>query len=168
VEPNAGHRALAAFARRHPQRMTLITQNVDGLHERAGSTNVTRMHGSIWKLRCWASCDQGAVGWEDAQVPLSPLPPHCPYCGGLARPDIVWFGEDLNPAVLEACDAACDCDVFLSVGTSALVYPAAGLLYQSRRRGAYTVEINPDVTEASRFVHLTIAEKAEDVLPLLI
>ena len=104
---------------------------------------------------------RGRLG--DERVPLSPLPPHCPHCGGLARPGVVWFGEQLDPSVLDACDAACDCDVFLSVGTSSLVYPAAGLLYQSRRRGAYTVEINPDVTEASRFVHLAIAGKAEDV-----
>jgi NAD-dependent deacetylase len=163
AEPNAAHLALARWTRERTG-VTLITQNVDRLHERAGSTNVVRMHGSIWMLRCWAPCDEGAASWVDERVPLSPLPPHCPHCGGLARPGVVWFGEQLDSAVLEACDAACDCDVFLSIGTSSLVYPAAGLLYQSRRRGAYTVEINPDVTEASRFVHLAIAGKAEDVL----
>ncbi len=185
-EPNAAHHVLAAWATRDG--FTLITQNVDGLHERAiemvrlkpettpddaptpdGATRVVsglsrtllRMHGSIWELRCTGRC--GAV-WEDRTAPLPELPPRC-RCGALARPGVVWFGEALDPAVLMRCDRALDCDVFLSIGTSSVVYPAAGLVHEARRRGAFTVEINPEATEASDAVDLAIARRAEDALP---
>jgi NAD-dependent deacetylase len=119
------------------------------------------MHGSIWELRCTGRC--GAV-WEDRTAPLPELPPRC-RCGALARPGVVWFGEALDPAVLTRCDRALDCDVFLSIGTSSVVYPAAGLVHEARRRGAFTVEINPEATEASDAVDLAIARRAEDALP---
>jgi NAD-dependent deacetylase len=163
ARPNVAHHALAAWTRAHPG-VTLITQNVDGLHERAGSERVLCLHGSIWRLRCWADCDRGHEGWEDLRVPLDPLPPHCPHCAALARPAVVWFGEALDPAVLDAAVRACACDVFLSVGTSSVVYPAASLIHQARSHGAYTVEINPDATDAAGLVDLAIAAKAEDVL----
>ena len=162
--PNRAHDILAQWSR-HPG-FTLITQNVDGLHERAGTDHVIRFHGSIWELRCAAEC--GAPPWEDRTAPLSALPPKCPACAGLARPGVVWFGEPIDRDVLEAsANAAGAAEVFLSVGTSSLVYPAAGLLYEARRAGAFTAEINPDATEASSVVDLAIAVPAEDALPML-
>lgn len=161
--PNAAHDVLARWT--HERDATLITQNVDGLHERAGSRDIVRFHGSIWHLRCAEGC--GAPEWEDRTAPLASLPPHCPSCDGLARPAVTWFGEIIDPRVLKRCAVAVGCDLFLSVGTSALVYPAAGLLYEAHRRGAVTVEINPTATDASDLVDLAIAMPAEDALPLL-
>ncbi len=143
---------------------TLITQNVDGLHERAGATPI-RFHGSIWELRCAAGC--GAAPWEDLRAPLPDLPPRCIRCGAMARPGVVWFGETIDPAILQRAAAATACDVFLSIGTSSVVYPAAGLVHEARRHGAFTVEINPVATEAAGAVDLAIAMPAEDVLPAL-
>jgi NAD-dependent deacetylase len=162
--PNAAHEILARWSTRRG--FTLITQNVDGLHERAGTANVIRFHGSLWELRCAASC--GAPPWEDRTVPLDPLPPACPVCGGLARPGVVWYGETIDPDVLERSSAAAEhADVFLSIGTSSLVYPAAALMHLARRSGAFTVEINPGATGASHTVDLPIAAPAEDALPML-
>jgi NAD-dependent deacetylase len=163
--PNPAHTAIQALMGR-PGR-TLITQNVDGLHERSGTTDVLRLHGSIWRLRCVAQC-QGGRDWEDVAVPLVPLPPHCPNCGALARPAIVWFGESLDPAVLTRAREACACDLFLSIGTSSLVHPAAGLLSVARAAGAVTCEINPEATPASRLVDFAIAAPAEQVLPRVV
>ena len=162
--PNAAHDVLAKWSGRPG--FTLITQNVDGLHERAGTANVIRFHGSIWDLRCAADC--GAPSWEDRTTPLATLPPLCPSCGGLARPAVVWFGEAIDTDVLErSSEAAAAADVFLSVGTSSLVFPAAALLHQARRAGAFTAEINPGATGASGSVALAIAAPAEDALPML-
>lgn len=162
--PNAAHDILAKWSAKPG--FTLITQNVDGLHERAGTANVIRFHGSIWDLSCAAGC--GAPPWEDRTTPLDPLPPTCPSCGGLARPGVVWFGESIDPDVLEQSSVAAErADVFLSVGTSSLVYPAAGLIHLARRSGAFTVEINPGATDASHTVDLPIAAPAEDALPML-
>jgi NAD-dependent deacetylase len=161
ARPNAAHEVLARWSRRPG--VTLVTQNVDGLHERAGTANVIRFHGSIWELRCARGC--GAAPWEDRTTPLPALPPTCAACGGLARPGVVWFGEAIDPDVLDrAAAAAGNADVFLSIGTSSLVYPAAGLLHHARRRGAFTVEINPDATESSHAVDLAISTPAEDAL----
>lgn len=162
--PNAAHEILAKWSDRPG--FTLITQNVDGLHERAGTRNVIRFHGSIWDLRCAAEC--GRPAWEDRSNPLAALPPTCPACAGLARPGVVWFGENIDPDVLErASRAAASAEVFLSIGTSSLVYPAAGLLHHARRNGAFTAEINPGATGASSSVELAIAAPAEDALPML-
>ena len=164
ARPNAAHEVLARWSTRSG--FVLITQNVDGLHERAGTRNVIRFHGSIWELRCAAEC--GAPAWENHDTPLQPLPPLCPACGGIARPGVVWFGENIDPAVLaRSSDAAGGADVFLSVGTSSLVYPAAGLLHHAKRNGAFTVEINPGATDVSRVVDLPIAAPAEDALAML-
>ena len=162
-QPNAAHEVLARWSQRPGA--TLITQNVDGLHERAGSKNVTRFHGSIWRLRCWDEC--GRPEWDDRTVPLDPLPARCPDCGGLARPGVVWFGESIDPGVLHSCDAAVNCDVFFSIGTSSVVYPAAGLVHAAKRRGAFTVEINPQATDAASIVDVAIARPAEALLPEL-
>ncbi len=164
ARPNAAHEVLARWSKRPG--FTLITQNVDGLHERAGTQNLVRFHGSIWELRCAASC--GAAPWENRDAPLPSLPPTCPACGGIARPGVVWFGENIDPDVLERSSAAAGrADVFLSIGTSSLVYPAAGLLHHAKRNGAFTVEINPGATDVSRMVDLPIAAPAEDALAML-
>lgn len=163
ASPNAAHQVLARWTRERPG-FTLITQNVDGLHERAGADPLIRLHGSIWHVRCWRGCPGGRRDWRDDTVPLPALPPPCPHCGGLLRPGVVWFGEPLDPAVLTAAAAAAACDVFLAIGTSAVVYPAAGLLHQARRRGAFTVEINTDVTDASGDVDVALRGTAEDIL----
>jgi NAD-dependent deacetylase len=163
--PNAAHETLAAWSRAFPQ-FTLITQNVDGLHERAGTAHVVRFHGSIWELRCWKGC--GIPPWPDDRVPFPELPPRCPGCGGLARPGVVWFGEAIDPAVLARCDEALACDLFLVAGTSSVVYPAAGLADAAAARGAFTVEVNPDVTEASARMGLSLRGSAEEILPALL
>lgn len=162
-QPSAAHEVLARWSQRLG--VMLITQNVDGLHERAGSKNVTRFHGSIWHLRCWDEC--GRPEWDDRTVPIDPLPARCPDCGGLARPAVVWFGESIDPRVLHACDAAANCDIFFSIGTSSVVYPAAGLVHSAKRRGAFTVEINPQATEAASAVDIAIGLPAEIALPRL-
>lgn len=166
AEPNAAHHALAAWTQAR-QGITLITQNVDGLHERAGARDVLRLHGSIWHLRCWHDCHASGDSWTDESVPLAPLPPRCPHCGALARPGVIWFGEPLDRRILAAAARACECDVFLSVGTSSIVYPAAGLIHDAKRHGAFTIEINPDATDASSIVDCRIRAAAEDVLPRL-
>ena len=161
--PNAAHDTLAAWS--HHEGFTLITQNVDGLHELAGTRDVIRFHGSIWELRCAGAC--GAAPWDDRRAPLPSLPPHCPSCGGLARPGVVWFGEAIDRRILTRCEAALSCDVFLSVGTSSVVYPAAGLAHAARDYGAFTAEINPTATDAAAALDLAIAASAEHVLPFL-
>jgi NAD-dependent deacetylase len=159
--PNRAHDVLAAWSRRLDG-FQLVTQNVDGLHERAGTDHITRLHGSIWTLRCWEQC--GAPPWEDLRVPLDPLPPRCPACGGLARPGVVWFGESLDAADLSRADAACHCDLLLVVGTSSVVYPAAGLSDLARSRGAFVIEINPEATPLSSAADLYLQATAEDAL----
>ena len=106
--------------------------------------------------------------WENRTTPLATLPPTCPGCGGLARPGVVWFGETIDPEILErSSEAAAAAEIFISVGTSSLVYPAAGLLNIARRNGAFAAEINPGATGASGNVDLAIADPAEDALPML-
>ncbi len=161
--PNAAHRVLAAWSRRLPG-FTLITQNVDGLHERAGTADTLRLHGSIWEVSCWRRCAASPPRWRDDTVPFPDLPPACPHCGGPVRPGVVWFGEPLDPDVLDLADAAARCDVFLTVGTSAVVYPAAGFVELARDRGALTVEINPEATPASGAVDVVLRGPAEQVL----
>jgi NAD-dependent deacetylase len=165
--PNAAHHVLASWSLRFP-RFTLITQNVDGLHERAGTQELVRLHGSIWDVGCWRDCARTPRRWRDDRVPLVPLPPVCDRCGGLLRPGVVWFGEALDPRdITAAAAAAADCDVFLTIGTSAIVYPAAGLIDLARSHGATTVEINPEATAASAAVDVAIAAGAEAALPAI-
>ena len=161
-EPNAAHHVLAAWSKRFPN-FTLITQNVDGLHERAGTRDVVRLHGSIWEVLCWSSCPASPARWGDETVPYLEIPPRCPHCGNLIRPGVVWFGESLDPDIVDRAHDAADCDVFITIGTSAVVYPAAGFIELARRRGAFTVEINPEATPA--MVDLALRGGAEEVLP---
>lgn len=161
-QPNPAHEAIARWSREF-DRCTVITQNVDDLHVRAGTSHLIRVHGSLWDLSCWEKC--GAEPWRDEAVPLATMPPACPSCGGLARPGVVWFGESLPGPALDAAIEACSCDVFLTVGTSALVYPAAGLVHEARRRGAFTAEINLEPTPASGGVDLVCQGPADQLLP---
>ena len=160
--PNPAHEVIAQWSRAF-DRCTVITQNVDDLHLRAGTSHLIRVHGSLWDLSCWGKC--GAEPWRDETVPLATMPPACPSCGGLARPAVVWFGESLPGPALDAALEACSCDVFLTVGTSALVYPAAGLVHEARRRGAFTAEINLEPTPASGGVDLVYHGPADQLLP---
>jgi NAD-dependent deacetylase len=163
--PNPAHEVLARWTER--EGVTLITQNVDGLHERAGARNVIRFHGSVWRLRCSLGCGVGEESWEDRRVPLPELPPRCPGCGAYARPAVVWFGEAIDNAVMIAALNATACDLYLSIGTSSLVHPAASLAARAKTRGAYVVEINPDPTAASPSFDVAIQLPAETALPEL-
>jgi NAD-dependent deacetylase len=158
--PNDGHRALAELGRRSFA-FDLVTQNVDGLHRLAGSTAVRELHGSLWTLRC-TGCRRER---EDRQVPLPSIPPRC-ECGDLERPGVVWFGEALPSDVLaHAFDAASRADVFLVIGTSALVHPAATLPEIAGEQGALVVEINPELTPLSGLVDIRLAGPSAAVLP---
>ncbi|MCA1580270.1 MAG: NAD-dependent deacylase [Acidobacteria bacterium] len=158
--PNAAHAVLARWSQRF-EAFTLVTQNVDGLHEQAGTKNVVRFHGSIWRLRCTRRC--GAPEWEDRNAAQRTLP-RCETCGAVARPGVVWFGEEIPSEAVQAAFDALDCDVCLVAGTSSVVTPAAGLVGEARRRGAYAIEINPEATPVTGGVDLAIAGRAEEVL----
>jgi len=161
AQPNPGHLALARLATLVP-RLTLVTQNVDNLHQRAGSQNVIEFHGNLFADRCYV---EGTLETADdtAEVPA------CPACGGHLRPGVVWFGEPIPEVALnESCAAAADCDLFLSVGTSSLVYPAAGLADLARQNGALIVEINPVPTMHAPSFHHAIAGKSGEILPELV
>ena len=162
AEPNPGHLALAALERR-ARGFVLITQNVDGLHERAGSERVLRLHGSLWRLRCTAEGHES----DDRRLELGALPPRC-ACGAPLRPGVVWFGEALPPDLLAAAErAARAATLMLVAGTSAMVYPAAALPRVARAAGAYVVEINPEPTPLSAEVDERLAGPAGLILPLL-
>jgi NAD-dependent deacetylase len=162
THPNAGHEALALMEERTPD-FTLITQNVDGLHDAAGSKNVIRLHGDIWTLRC-TKCGTERVSRD----PLNDLPPYC-GCGGMLRPGVVWFGEDLPPGSMErASDAARRAEVLIVAGTSAQVYPAAGLIPLALRSGATVIEINPEETDFSGDVTIALRGQSAGILPQLI
>jgi NAD-dependent deacetylase len=163
-QPNAAHHVLTSWSLRFP-RFTLVSQNVDGLHDRAGTMGPVTLHGSIWDVRCWNDCASAPERWRDDTTPFPSLPPPCPHCGGPLRPGVVWFGEMLDAGAVARSASATRCDVFLTIGTSAVVYPAAGFIEQAAAAGAFTVEINPEATPASAFVDLVIAAGAERVLP---
>ena len=163
AEPNAGHRALAELETRAPD-FTLITQNVDGLHDRAGSTQLLKLHGDIWTLRCTRCSHEH----HDPRPSLPDLPPHCD-CGGIERPGVVWFGENLPPETwAQAGQAASAADVFLVIGTSAIVYPAAGLVHLAQASGAKVIEVNPAETPVSGMVDFAWRAPAAEALPQLL
>jgi len=159
--PNPGHYSIAQLAGLVP-RVTLITQNVDNLHQRAGSTGIIEFHGNLFDDRCF-SCRTPANGDESVEVPI------CLDCGGNLRPGVVWFGEGIPEAALrDSSAAAVDCDVFLSVGTSSTVYPAAGLANLAKDNAATVVEINPNPTMHAGNYDFVIAGKSGVVFPELI
>jgi NAD-dependent deacetylase len=161
--PNAGHLALAELER-HAKEFCLITQNVDDLHERAGNPSVLRLHGDIWTVRC-TSCLREE---KDTRPSLPDLPPHC-SCGGLLRPGVVWFGEALPADVWErAAQASSKADVFLVVGTSGVVYPAAGLIATAKSAGARIIEVNTEDTAQTSMVDCVLRGPAAELLPQLV
>jgi NAD-dependent deacetylase len=165
VQPNAGHLALAGFAERHPGRLRLITQNVDGLHQRAGSHDAIALHGSILQDR-WLDAPRACCS---ADVLENGPPPRCPVCGNLRRPAVVWFGEHLPPDALVAAEAAVQaCDLMLVIGTSGVVYPAAGLVLGAHQRGVRVVIVNPEPTDLDPVADLCLHERAAQCLPPLL
>jgi NAD-dependent deacetylase len=169
AQPNAGHRALAAFQQRHPGRLTVVTQNVDDLHQRAGSVDAIRLHGDILQDRWLGDCPRGRRGPAcDTEWAAPGRPPRCAECGNLVRPGVVWFGENLPFAALDAATTAADaCDLMLVVGTSGAVWPAAGLAGRARRRGAWVAVINPAASELDDEAHAVLRGTAATVLPQL-
>ena len=163
LKPNAAHRFIAALEKRYPH-FLLITQNIDGLHQKAGSVRLVELHGNIWKVRC---TKEGTVK-EDRRVPLPQLPPSCENCGALLRPHVVWFGESLPPdALAQAMEAAENCDLFLVIGTSGVVYPAAALPQIARSHNAKILEINPEKTPISPIATWHLEGKAGEVCQAL-
>lgn len=163
ARPNPAHYALVDLEQHIPH-FLLVTQNIDGFHWAAGSRDMVELHGNIARTKCF---DEGAPvdSWEET----GEIPPRCPYCGGYLRPDVVWFGEGIPAHVLEtAIEAAATCDVFLCVGTSAMVAPAASLPLVAKRKGARVAEINPDQTAVSVIADWSIRGKAGWVLPALV
>lgn len=163
ASPNPAHHALAQLERIVPE-FLLITQNIDDLHGTAGSRRLIELHGCIWRVRCPAE----RTVYENREVPLKDLPPHC-KCGSLVRPDVVWFGEPLSTEIQAAAFAAAgSCDVFLSVGTSAVVQPAAALPIVAKDRGAFVAEINPDPTPITPYVDSYLEGQAGVILPQIL
>jgi NAD-dependent deacetylase len=160
AKPNAGHLALAEMEQRAPE-FLLITQNVDGLHQRAGSKQMVELHGNIHRFRCFENnCDGDNFDLENGL---------CRSCGGHLRPDVVWFGEMLPlPAIESAVEAAENCDIFFSIGTSSLVYPAADLWRRAKDNGAVVIEINKDPTPLSSLAEYSFLGNAGEVLPALV
>lgn len=163
AKPNPAHVALVEMEKLFPQ-FQLITQNVDGLHQQAGSGKVVELHGNIMRTKCF---DKGNIisNWADT----GDVPPKCPECGGLLRPDVVWFEEPLPEAEMaQALQSSTNCDIFLSVGTSTLVYPAASLPVEALSSGATVIEINPQPTPFTKKAHFVLSGASGSVLPELL
>jgi NAD-dependent deacetylase len=171
ASPNAAHLAIAAMERK-VERLTLITQNVDDLHERGGSSAAIHLHGSLLAARCFACARPAQL---PSGIPAEPeggrrlSPPKCSHCGGPIRPGVVWFGEALPESALEqAFEAARSCDVLLSIGTSSLVYPAADIPFAAAAAGATIVQVNPKSTALDDTTHFNLRGPAAVVLPQLV
>jgi NAD-dependent deacetylase len=164
VQPNDGHRALVQLAHQF-KRFTLITQNVDGLHEKAGSTNILELHGNISRNKC-VKCSEpfpATVEIDPAHIPI------CQSCGGQIRPDVVWFGEMLDENIIDrAFYESEETELFFSIGTSALVHPAASLPVTAKRHGATLIEINPEETPLTYLADISIRAKSGEFLPQVV
>jgi len=161
ARPNAAHFTLAEMEAALPE-FTLVTQNIDGLHREAGNKRILYLHGDIWHVRC-TECDHRA---EERRAPLPDLPPTCPRCGALLRPDVVWFGEALNAYTLyQAEQAFRQADIALVVGTSAVVYPAALLPHYTVEKGGRIIEFNMERTPLSPYAAEVILGPSEETLP---
>lgn len=162
-KPNAGHKILGRWEKIFPN-FILITQNIDGLHQKAGSKNILELHGNIWKVRC----TEERTITENHDIPLEEIPPHCPDCGALLRPHVVWFGESLFSSVLyKAFQVSSSCEIIFSIGTSAVVQPAASLPLAAAEANAKIVEINPDPTPLTSYADFSFRGKAGEILPLI-
>ena len=167
AQPNAGHLALGRWAGAHPGRLTVVTQNVDDLHQRAGNTDAIRLHGDILEDRWLDPCPRDP--WCDTDWAAPGRPPRCAQCGNRVRPGVVWLGELLPPAALEAAErAARRCELMLVVGTSGAVWPAAGLAATARRAGAFVAIVNPQPSEIDDDAHAVLRGTAADLLPRLL
>ncbi|MCK4430175.1 MAG: NAD-dependent deacylase [Candidatus Aminicenantes bacterium] len=162
-KPNAGHKILGRWEKIFPN-FILITQNIDGLHQKAGSKNILELHGNIWKVRC----TEERTITENHDIPLEEIPPHCSDCGALLRPHVVWFGESLSSSVLyKAFQVSSSCEIIFSIGTSAVVQPAASLPLAAAEANAKIVEINPDPTPLTSYADFSFRGKAGEILPLI-
>jgi NAD-dependent deacetylase len=167
AQPNAGHLALAGYARRRPGVLTVVSQNVDDLHQRAGNTDTLRLHGDILQDRWLDPCPRAAPC--DTARAARGRPPRCNECGNLVRPGVVWFGEALPRNAFDAAERAAEvCGVMLVVGTSGAVWPAAGLAARARRAGAQVVMINPQPSEIDAEAHVVLRGTAAALLPRLL
>ncbi|MFT3955909.1 MAG: NAD-dependent protein deacylase [Piscinibacter sp.] len=164
--PNAGHLAFGEFARRRPGVLTVVTQNVDDLHQRAGNVETIRLHGDILADRWIDRCAR--TPGCDAASAVPGRPPRCADCGNRVRPGVVWFGEMLPPGAIDAAErAARAAELMLVVGTSGAVWPAAGLAAQARRGGAFVAILNPHPSEIDDQAHLLLRGTAAQLLPRL-
>lgn len=164
VEPNPAHEAIARLENVFGD-FLLVTQNVDGLHERAGSREPVELHGNIWRGRC--TREQTVVPLP--KTPLDEIPPKCQACGALLRPDVVWFGEPLPIEAYECShQGACSCDAMIVVGTSAMIRPAASLPLVAKHNGAFVVEVNTGFTPISALIDATVIGRAGEILPSLV
>ncbi len=162
ARPNIGHKILAKWEKKGLIKY-VITQNVDNLHQAAGTKNVIELHGNILRIRC-VECDYT----EEIYKELSPGVPRCKVCGEIMRPDVVWFGEPLDPNILaRAFNIAARSDLILSIGTSALVYPAAAIPIEGWRRGAKIIEINPEETGITEYAEISIRDTSSNALRLI-
>ena len=165
AQPNPGHLALAELERRTPGEFLLSTQNVDGLHTRAGSRHLAELHGNLTHARCESCHQRHPLPAPSTFVP----PPSCPACGSRMRPDVVWFGELLPPAALARSEESfAAAEVALVIGTSSLVYPAAGLSLLTLETGGSVIEINPDTTQLTAFASVHLPQPASQALPALL
>lgn len=165
VKPNPGHHAIVELEAEVP-RLVVVTQNVDGLHRRAGSSDIIELHGNIYRFKC---LDEGRrLALEDLEE-IEQVPPRCPHCGSLVRPDVVWFGELLPAHALDrAIQESRQCDVMLVVGTSAIVQPAALLPYEAANHGASIIEVNPNPSGATRIADVVLRGPSGELLPQVV
>jgi len=161
ARPNPAHDVIAEMEKHYPK-FSVLTQNIDGMHKRAGNKNIVELHGNIWRMRC--PRDGTVIGLSD---PVVEIPPLC-QCGSIMRPDVVWFGEQLPQEILDsASKAAAESDVMFVVGTSAVVYPAAALPILTKNSGGIVIEINIEETDVSSYADASVFGRAGQVLPAL-
>lgn len=165
AQPNPGHISLARLEEKYKEDFVVITQNVDGLHRKAGNKNVLEIHGNIWKVKC-TSCSFEDF---DYRVPLPEIPPKCPHCGAFLRPGVVWFGEMLPVDVMDKVEEWLrKCDLMMVIGTSGVVQPAASFAFIAKQYDATVIEVNIQATPITEIADISISGKAGEILPQLI